>query len=228
MVEKTTEKSAAAVQTKPKAEASYLAPGTVFEGNIRSAGDVEIAGEFKGNIVTEGAVILHSSIQGNITAKSLKLSSCSLNGDVVVNEAVAVGQHSQIMGNVTAKDLVCAGRITGDLSISENMTLEKTADPGPGQEFEQSDPSSEPTGNAPTGKPEDTQSKPQLKPEQILKPEQSIDGEPDGDNDTNSEPVQQNAQRTPYKTIILIMLCSAGVSALVTALLVEKKKKRQP
>ena len=81
MVEKTTEKSAAAVQTKPKAEASYLAPGTVFEGNIRSAGDVEIAGEFKGNIVTEGAVILHSSIQGNITAKSLKLSSCSLNGD---------------------------------------------------------------------------------------------------------------------------------------------------
>ena len=127
MVEKTTEKSAAAVQTKPKAEASYLAPGTVFEGNIRSAGDVEIAGEFKGNIVTEGAEILHSSIQGNITAKSLKLSSCSLNGDVVVNEAVAVGQHSQIMGNVTAKDLVCAGRITGDLSISENMTLEKTA-----------------------------------------------------------------------------------------------------
>ena len=115
-----------------------------------------------------------------------------------------------------------------DRCTSCGMTLEKTADPGPGQEFEQSDPSSKPTGNVPTGKPEDTQSKPQLKPEQILKPEQSIDGEPDGDNDMNSEPVQQNAQRTPYKTIILIMLCSAGVSALVTALLVEKKKKRQP
>ena len=115
------------VQAKPQAAASYLAPGTVFEGNIRSQGDVEIAGEFKGNITTEGAVILHSSIEGNITASSLKLSSCSLTGDVAVNDAVAVGQHSRINGNITAKDLVCAGVIIGDLTIAENMTLEKTA-----------------------------------------------------------------------------------------------------
>lgn len=126
-----------------------------------------------------------------------------------------------------------------DRCTSCGMTLKEPADSGSGQEpgeqpesqpenLQQPDASSESAGDASSGDPADTQSKPQLKPEQILKPEQSIDGEPDGDNDTNSEPVQQNAQRTPYKTIILIMLCSAGVSALVTALLVEKKKKRQP
>ena len=125
IMEKTMEKAVTAA--KPKAEASYLAPGTVFEGNIRSQGDVEIAGEFKGNITTEGAVILHSSIEGNITANSLKLSSCSLTGDVVVNDAVAIGQHSRINGNVTAKDLTCAGVINGDMTIAGNMVLEKTA-----------------------------------------------------------------------------------------------------
>ena len=121
------EKMETKVQEKPKAEATYLAPGTVFEGNIRSQGDVEIAGEFKGNITTEGAVILHSSIEGNITANSLKLSSCSLTGDVVVNDAVAIGQHSTVNGNVTAKDLTCAGIINGDMTVTGNMMLEKTA-----------------------------------------------------------------------------------------------------
>ncbi len=126
-MDKAMNQPAVKAQAKPKAEASYLAPGTVFEGNIRSQGDVEIAGEFKGNITTEGAVILHSSIEGNITASSLKLSSCSLNGDVVVNDAVAIGQYSRINGNITAKELTCAGVVIGDLNIAENMMLEKTA-----------------------------------------------------------------------------------------------------
>lgn len=127
MMDKPIDKPAAKLQAKPKAEASYLAPGTVFEGNIRSAGDVEIAGEFKGNITTEGAVVLHSSIQGNIIADSLKLSQCSLTGDVTASNAVTIGEHSRIVGNITAKELVCAGQITGDLTVEDNVMLEKTA-----------------------------------------------------------------------------------------------------
>ena len=121
------EKPVAKVETKPKAAASYLAPGTVFEGVIRSVGDVEIAGEFKGDIITEGTVIMHSSIQGNITASSLKLSNCNLTGDVVVNDTVVIGAQSKLTGNITAKDLICAGYINGDVKIAENMVLEKTA-----------------------------------------------------------------------------------------------------
>lgn len=127
MLEKTSEKSVVKVPQKPKAETSYLAPGTVFEGNIRSTGDVEIAGEFKGDITTEGTVILHSSMNGNITANSLKLSACNLTGDIVVNDVVIVGEHSGIEGSIKAKNLVCAGHINGDLSLTDNMTLEKTA-----------------------------------------------------------------------------------------------------
>lgn len=40
-----------------KPAASYLAPGTVLEGQLRSEGDLELAGSFKGSITTNGSVI---------------------------------------------------------------------------------------------------------------------------------------------------------------------------
>lgn len=131
--EKEPEKKAAAPTVaerpveKPAAEASYLARGTAFEGTFRSAGDVEIAGEFKGDLITEGTVLLHSNIQSNITAGSLNLAQCALVGNVTVSETVTVSQGSKISGNVTAKELLCAGEITGDLNVSGNTALEEKA-----------------------------------------------------------------------------------------------------
>ena len=119
---------APAVHTaQPPAVASYLAPGTVMEGTLRSVGDVEIAGDFKGDITTGGTVILHSNIQGNLSVSSLNLSGCSLVGDVVASGMVAVSGDSRICGNVTAKDLQCAGQIAGDLTVSGNTALDGTA-----------------------------------------------------------------------------------------------------
>jgi len=118
-----------AAPTAPRSSstASYLAPGTVFEGTIRSAGDIEIAGEFKGDVKTEGVVVLHSNVQGNVTAKSLKLSGCSLVGDVIAKDFVFVSQGAAITGNVSAREVQCAGQITGDMKVSENTSLEGTA-----------------------------------------------------------------------------------------------------
>ena len=117
------------VYTAPaaKAPASYIAPGTVMEGNLRASGDVEIAGEFKGDITTEGTVVLHSNIQGNLTASSLNLSGCSLTGDVVVSGMVIVSKDSAVVGNITARELQCAGKIIGDVKVAENTALEGTA-----------------------------------------------------------------------------------------------------
>ena len=109
------------------AAASYLAPGTVFEGNIRSAGDIEIAGEFKGDIKTEGVVVLYSNIQGNVSAKSLKLSGCTMVGDAVVKEDLIVTHGAAISGNITAREVQCAGQITGDMKVAECTNLDGTA-----------------------------------------------------------------------------------------------------
>ena len=126
------EKKAPAAEERPaekpaRPAASYLAPGTVFEGSLRAAGDVEIAGEFKGDIVTEGTAMLHSNIQSNVTAGSLNLERCSLVGNVTASGTVTVSEGSRISGNVTAKELLCAGEIIGDLNISGNTSLEAKA-----------------------------------------------------------------------------------------------------
>ena len=132
MAEKNTIRKSDAVvvpsAAKPKAAAaSYLAPGTVLEGNLRSEGDIEVAGEIRGNITTDGTVVLRSNLQGNITANNLNLAGCSLIGDVNAKDTVSIDQHSKIEGNVVAKELLCSGHIIGDLTVGENMVLESTA-----------------------------------------------------------------------------------------------------
>lgn len=126
-VKKAPEKAATVVNSKKPAAVSYLAAGTTVEGTLCSDGDVEIAGKFKGDVSAKGKVTLHSVIHGNITANSLRLSGCSLTGDVIVADIVTVSQDSVLCGNVTAKEVQCAGQITGDLKVSENIALESTS-----------------------------------------------------------------------------------------------------
>lgn len=110
-----------------KPAASFLAPGTALEGQLRSEGDLEIAGSFRGSITTNGTVMLRSNIKSTVNAANLNLSGCTLEGDVTVTGTVTVSEDSRITGNVTARELQCAGEINGDLSITGNTTLEEKA-----------------------------------------------------------------------------------------------------
>lgn len=110
-----------------KPAASFLAPGTALEGQLRSEGDLEIAGSFRGSITTNGTVMLRSNIKSTVNAANLNLSGCTLEGDVTVSGTVTVSEDSRITGNVTAHELQCAGEINGDLSITGNTTLEEKA-----------------------------------------------------------------------------------------------------
>lgn len=110
-----------------RAAASFLAAGTAFEGTLRAAGDVEIAGSFKGDVISNGKVLLRSSIESNITAGGLVLAGCSLVGDVTVNGTVTVSEGASVIGNITAKELMCAGEVMGDLRIAGNTMLEEKA-----------------------------------------------------------------------------------------------------
>ena len=107
--------------------ATYLAPGTVMEGTLRSKGDVEIAGTFKGDIISEGDVTLHTSIEGNITANNLHLIDCSVTGDCTATAVVKINAASSIKGNITAAELVCSGSIVGDITVKGNATFDSSA-----------------------------------------------------------------------------------------------------
>ena len=98
--------------------ASFLAPGTVFEGSFRAKGDIEIAGELKGDVTSEGSVLLRSNLQSNITAGI---------GDITANGPVTVSEDSKVTGNITAQSLLCAGEINGDIRISGNTQMDANA-----------------------------------------------------------------------------------------------------
>ena len=106
---------------------SFIAPGSVFEGTLRTNGNVEVSGEFKGDIIAGGLVVLHSNHTGNVTANELKLSGCTLTGDLNIKKKLIVGQESVVNGNVTVQDFDCAGVINGDIEAENYIDFKSTA-----------------------------------------------------------------------------------------------------
>ncbi len=104
-------------------QGTYLAAGSMMQGTLTARGDVEIAGDFEGEIVAKGKVTLHSNISSKISATGLALVSCALTGDSEVSGDVNVDEQSIITGNVKAENLVCSGKIIGDLDIQDNLVL---------------------------------------------------------------------------------------------------------
>ena len=108
--------------------ATYLAPGVVMEGTLRSKGDVEIAGTFKGDIISEGDVTLHTGLDGNVTANNLNVVDCTVTGDCNVTTLVKVDANSKISGTIVASELLCSGKIEGgDIRIRGNATFASTS-----------------------------------------------------------------------------------------------------
>ena len=122
-------KKETAPAAKPAAKTAYpktiLAEGTVFEGNLTSKGDVEIGGQLKGNVVTEGNIVLHSEILGDVKAANLDILSDTLTGNVEVAGKVTLAAGSEIKGNITAQNLVCSGKIIGDMTVEESVCFDE-------------------------------------------------------------------------------------------------------
>lgn len=116
------------VEEAPKYEKTYLAPGVSFEGVLKLKGDIEIAGDFKGDIECESVVTLRKSFTGNIKAKSLKISTCSITGNIDVAEDVDIVDFSTVNGNITANNVVCSGKVVGDIVARESIKLSDKAD----------------------------------------------------------------------------------------------------
>lgn len=108
--------------------ATYIAPGTEFEGHLKTKGDVEIAGKFTGDIESEGDVTLHTYMEGNITSANLNILDCEFKGDCAVSGRVQINSTSRFAGNIHAGDLICAGVIEGNSEISGNSMFDTTAD----------------------------------------------------------------------------------------------------
>ena len=125
--EKVAEAAASVIEKVSPVHNTYIAPGVYIEGNITSKGNVEIAGELKGDLAADGVVTVKSNVVGNITANTIMLNDCCVTGDVKSASEVVVTEKSIVNGNIVAKSLDCAGKVNGDLDVSENMSLAGSA-----------------------------------------------------------------------------------------------------
>jgi cytoskeletal protein CcmA (bactofilin family) len=84
---------------------TYLAAGSVAQGQIKSGGDVQVAGHFAGSIVANRLTILPSgSVNGDIRVQTLHIE-----GDYVGRaEAVAlrIGARSNVRGQLIYGELI--------------------------------------------------------------------------------------------------------------------------
>ena len=111
----------------PQYPTTVLAAGSVFEGTLRAKGSVDLACQFKGNIFAEGDVVMRTSLEGNVQGKCVELIACSVQGDIQAAEQLRVQHGSIIKGNIATRDLVCSGKVNGDVTAAGHVTLESTA-----------------------------------------------------------------------------------------------------
>lgn len=109
------------VPEKPKT--TVLAEGSVFEGTLHTKGDVEIAGIFKGDIFSEGDVKLSAGIEGNVQGSNVELVTSKVQGDVAAKDLLKIGPQSVVSGNIHTKDMICSGRIEGNVEATGRVTL---------------------------------------------------------------------------------------------------------
>ena len=97
-----------------KPAASYLAPGTALEGQLRSEGDLEIAGSFRGSITTNGTVTVSedSRITGNVAARELQCAG-EINGDLSITGNTTLEEKARINGSVS----------TGTMSVARGAAI---------------------------------------------------------------------------------------------------------
>lgn len=108
-------------------QTTHIAEGTVIEGNLKSNGNLELAGEFQGDIDVKGSAIIESVVTGNITADSVKLVGSKYTGNINVVKDFVADNVSIVEGDITAEEAVISGRIVGELNVRKNITLESSA-----------------------------------------------------------------------------------------------------
>jgi len=85
-----------------KNAATIIGPEAVLRGDVRSKGDIVIAGSIEGEVSSEGKIIIAAggSVTGKITALEVVIEG-KLNGDAVATKALSILSSAEVRGDVT-------------------------------------------------------------------------------------------------------------------------------
>ncbi len=98
--------------------ATVIAAGATFFGDIRAEGDVEVLGKLKGNLEATGNVRITGKVLGDVKGAAVVLSGCAVQGNITSTSTVSLDASAMVVGDVLATDIDCDGKIKGNLQIA--------------------------------------------------------------------------------------------------------------
>ena len=103
--------------------ATVVAPGATFFGDIRAEGDVEVLGKLKGNLEATGNVRITGKVLGDVKGAAVMLSGCAVQGNITSVSAVTLDSGAMVVGDVLASDIECNGKIKGNLQVTRDAVF---------------------------------------------------------------------------------------------------------
>lgn len=108
-------------------EPTIVGKGARITGTIEVAGDLVIQGEVQGDITCQNKISVTGVIDGNITTCDIDLDNAIITGDINCTGDLHLSETATVSGNCEAMNVVCGGRIKGDVNAAESATFEEKA-----------------------------------------------------------------------------------------------------
>ncbi len=108
-------------------EPTVIGKGTRITGTVEVAGDLVVQGEVQGDITCQNKIKVTGVVDGNITTCDVELDNAIVTGDINCTGDLHLNVTATVAGNCEAMNVVCGGRIKGDVSAAESATFEEQA-----------------------------------------------------------------------------------------------------
>lgn len=103
--------------------ATVIAAGATFFGDLRAEGDVEVLGKLKGNLEATGNVRITGKVLGDVKGAAVVLAGCAVQGNITSTSSVSLDASAVVVGDVLATDIESDGKIKGNLQIARAATF---------------------------------------------------------------------------------------------------------
>jgi len=108
-------------------EPTVIGKGARIVGTVEVAGDLVIQGEVQGDITCQNKIKINGVVDGNITTCDVDLDNAIVTGDINCTGDLHLSVTATVAGNCEAMNVVCGGRIKGDVNAAESATFEDKA-----------------------------------------------------------------------------------------------------
>lgn len=115
------------VQDAPAQQLGIISTDTMVTGDIFTDGHLLIDGIVEGDVFAKGDIKVTGKIKGRVCCLNMESFGQIQADEIEVKDTVILGEGMTIKGDVICRDAVISGRVDGNLCVSGNLSLSKSA-----------------------------------------------------------------------------------------------------